>query len=69
MNFIRSILEIVLHENMDIEKQIELSNEDPRKCLNPVCAITYNCLKRKCSVCFFKLRKARNEESRLILIE
>ena len=66
LNFIRRILEIVLHENMDVEKQIEISNKDPRKCLNSACAITYGCLKRKCSVCFFKVGKVRNEESRLV---
>lgn len=66
LSFIRRILEIVLNENMDVEKQIEMSNKDPRKCLNPACAITYDCLKRKCSVCFFKVGKVRNEESRLV---
>ena len=65
LNFVR-ILEIVLHENMDVEKQIEMSNKDPCKCLKPACAITYNCLKCKCSVCFFKVGKVRNEESRLV---
>lgn len=66
LSFIRRILEIILNENMDVEKQIEMSNKDPRKCLNPACAITYDCLKRKCSVCFFKVGKVRNEESRLV---
>ena len=48
---------------MNVEKQIELSNKDPQKCLNPACAITYDFLKCKCSVCFFKVGKVRNEES------
>ena len=66
LNFIRRILEIVLYENTDVEKQIEMSNEDPRKCLKPACAITYDCLKCKCSVYFFKVGKVRNEESHLV---
>ena len=51
---------------MDVEKEIEMSNKDPQKCLNPACAITYDCLKRKCSICFFKVGKVRNEESHLV---
>ena len=58
LSFIRRILEIVLNENMDVEKQIEMSNKDPWKCLNPACAITYDCLKRKCSFAFSKLGKS-----------
>ena len=34
--------------------------------LNPAYAITCNCLKCECSVCFFKVGKSRNEGSRIV---
>ena len=55
LQFIEKNLQLVSKEGDDVEQKISIRTAANRTCINPLCAKTYESMKRKYDACFSKV--------------